>query len=246
MGRNMAAPTSRVATPAQAHAARPDVRGTASSGGVDRARRGLLAGLFAGSAVALAVSGWPTAAAATGVKSVREMRHDRVVLQEFDISCAAAALATILNYQHGERLTEREIALGLIDREEYIEQPELVRLRQGFSLLDLKRFVDGRGYEGIGYGQLEMDNLRSLAPIIVPINVRGYNHFVVFRGELAGSVICADPAYGNRTMSRDRFERVWLEFPELGRVGFVVERRDGLIPPNRLVPTPAEFLVLRS
>ena len=201
-------------------------------------------GFLGGAAGLVALAGLP-AAAAEAVRTVRELRHDRVVLQEFDISCAAAALATILNYQHGERLTEREIALALIDRPEYIEMPELVRLRQGFSLLDLKRYVDGRGYEGVGYGQLSYANILALAPIIVPIDVRGYRHFVVFRGELGGTVLCADPAYGNRTMSRARFEQVWLVFPELARVGFVVERRDGLIPPNRLAPTPEEFLVLR-
>lgn len=191
------------------------------------------------------VAGQSLPAEARAVRTVRELRHDRVVLQEFDISCAAAALATILNYQHGERLTEREIALGLIDRPEYIEMPELIRLRQGFSLLDLKRFVDGRGYEGIGFGRLTYQNLLDRAPIIVPVDNQGYRHFVVFRGEFGGTVICADPAYGNRTMSRARFERRWLEFPELGKVGFVVERRDGLIPPNRLAPRPEEFLVLR-
>jgi hypothetical protein len=46
-------------------------------------------------------------------------------------------------------------------------------------------------------------------------------------------------------MSRERFVNAWLEFPELGHVGFVVQRRDGLIPPNRLEPTVDEFLVLR-
>ncbi len=204
---------------------------------------GAVAGLITAPAWSAA---WPRpGAAAEAVRTLRELRHHRVVLQEFDISCAAAALATILNYQHGERLTEREIALALIDRPEYIDMPELVRLREGFSLLDLKRYADGRGYEGIGYGQLSYANIVALAPIIVPIDVHGYRHFVVFRGELGGTIICADPAYGNRTMSRERFERVWLVFPELGRVGFVVERRDGLIPPNRLMPRPEEFLVLR-
>jgi predicted double-glycine peptidase len=202
---------------------------------------------FLGSAAGLVVSTGLAGplSAAEPVRSIRERRNQQVVRQEFDISCAAAALATVLNFQHGERLTEREIALVLVDRPEYIETPELVRLRQGFSLLDLKRYVDGRGYEGVGYGRLEYDNLLSLAPIIVPVDNVGYRHFVVYRGELGGTVICADPAYGNRTMSRARFERRWLEFPELGRVGFVVERRDGLIPPNRLVPRPEEFLVLR-
>jgi len=176
---------------------------------------------------------------------VGELRRHQVVIQEFDISCAAAALATLLTYQHGDPVTEREIALGLIDRPEYIENPALIRLRQGFSLLDLKRFVDGRGYEGIGFGQLTYDDLFERAPIIVPLDLHGFRHFVIFRGELGGSVLLADPAYGNRTMSRERFERAWIDFPRIGRVGFVVERRDGLIPPNRLEPTLAEFLVLR-
>ena len=197
-------------------------------------------------ATALGALAAPSVGWAQAVKSVAELRRLRVVMQEFDISCAAAALCTLLNYQHGERLTERDIALGLIDREEYIEQPELIRLRQGFSLLDLKRFVDNRGYEGIGFGQLSFDDLGPRAPIIVPIRVAGYNHFVVYRGQLGETVMMADPAFGNRTMSRARFERVWIEFPELGHVGFIVERRDGLIPPNRLVPTLEEFLVLRS
>jgi predicted double-glycine peptidase len=201
-----------------------------------------LAAIAVGGAAATAL---PGVAGARAVRTVRELRHDRVILQEFDISCAAAALATLLNYQHGERLTEREIALALIDRPEYIEMPELVRIRQGFSLLDLKRYVETRGYEGIGFGRLVYENLLERAPIIVPVDNVGYRHFVVFRGEFGGSIICADPAYGNRTMSRERFERRWLEFPELGKVGFVVERRDGLIPPNRLEPSPEEFLVLR-
>lgn len=205
----------------------------------------LRAGVVALALCCASIVAWSGAGAAQGVKSLTEMRRDRVVMQEFDISCAAATLATILNFQHGERLTEREIAIGLIDRQEYIDTPELVRLRQGFSLLDLKRFVDRRGYEGVGFGRLTYEHLLERAPIIVPIDVQGYRHFVVFRGEMNGSVLLADPAYGNRSMSRAKFEELWIEFPELGRVGFVVERRDGLIPPNRLEPLPEDFLIIR-
>ncbi len=206
-------------------------------------KRGLLSGIVGG--LGAAAFGAPAPATAQMVRSLTEARWRGVVRQDFDISCGAAALCTILNYQHGERLTEREVALGLIDRDEYLANPSLIRLREGFSLLDLKRFVDQRGYEGVGYGQLTYDFLLRLAPVIVPIEPSGYRHFVVFRGEFGGSVLMADPAYGNRSMSRERFERTWIDFPELGRVGFVVERRDGLIPPNRLLPTPEEFLVLR-
>lgn len=172
------------------------------------------------------------------VRSLLEIRQDKVVVQQWDLSCGAAALATILNYQHGDPVTEKEVAIGMMGRLEYIENPSIVTYRQGFSLLDLKRFVDQRGYNGVGLGQLEFDDLVYNAPIIVPISMHGYQHFVVFRGVEEGRVLLADPAFGNRTLSRNRFEKLWLAFPEVGRVGFYVERTDGLIPPDRLRPPP--------
>src|SRR5690606_23947625 len=107
------------------------------------------------------------------VTSLLEMRRDRVVVQQWDLSCGAAALATLLNYQHGDAVSEREVARGLIQREEYLEQPLLVQARQGFSLLDLKRYVEQRGYRGIGYGQLTLADLIERAPAIVPVRFHG-------------------------------------------------------------------------
>jgi predicted double-glycine peptidase len=179
------------------------------------------------------------------VRSLLEFRRDKVVVQDFDLSCGAAALATLLTYQHDDPVSEREIARGLIQREEYLENPELVRRRQGFSLLDLKRFVERRGYRGVGLGQLGMDSLIERAPAIVPVNLVGYSHFVVFRGMLDGNVLLADPAYGNRTMPRERFERAWIEDAKLGRMAFVVARRDGRALQNRLEPQPHDFTLLR-
>jgi uncharacterized protein len=195
-------------------------------------------------ALLVAVAGG-AAAAREPVTSLLELRHDRVVRQEWDLSCGAAALATILNYQHGDPVSEQEIALALIQREEYLAMPELVRMRHGFSLLDLKRYVDARGYEGTGFGRLGFDDLVAMAPAMVPIGTRGFSHFVVFRGVLGERVLLADPAFGNRTMTRQRFMRAWLDHPELGRVAFAVARRDGLFPPNRLRPSPQDFVMLR-
>lgn len=179
------------------------------------------------------------------VRSLLEIRQDRVVVQAWDLSCGAAALATLLNYQHGDMVSEREIALGLISRKEYIEDPELVQRRQGFSLLDLKRYVDARGYEGIGYGRLTLADLEAKAPIMVPINAKGYNHFVVFRGRLGNRVLLADPAFGTTTMTVGAFERAWLDYPNLGKVGFLVARRDGPAGPGALAARPEDFVFLR-
>jgi predicted double-glycine peptidase len=179
------------------------------------------------------------------VRSLLEMRRQSVVVQQWDLSCGAAALATLLNYQHGDLVSEREIAKGLIERDEYLAQPLLVRARHGFSLLDLKRYVEQRGYQGIGYGRLTLADLVERAPLIVPVRFFGYNHFVVFRGIVGNRVLLADPAFGNSTMLAQRFEAGWLEYAKFGKVGFAVARADHAPPPNQLAPRPTDFVSLR-
>ncbi len=179
------------------------------------------------------------------VLSVIETRHQNVVLQQWELSCAAAALATILRYQHGVPVTERSVALGLINREEYLANPDLVKIRQGFSLLDLKRYVDGLGYEGIGLGQLALPDLFVRAPIIVPVNLQGFPHFVVFRGATKNSVLLADPAFGNITISKDKFLNGWINYKDIGHVGFVVTQAGALAPPGELSARTLDFVILR-
>lgn len=174
-----------------------------------------------------------------------EMRQTGVVVQQWDISCGAAALATILNYQYGDPVSERDVARGLIDRKEYLDQPEMVRARQGFSLLDLKRFVDARGYDGVGLAQLTMQDLLDLAPIILSVYTRGFPHFLVFRGIVRDRVLLADPAFGNVTMPVSDFEDIWVEHEAMGRVGFRVVLPDGSAPPGWLAPRPEEFVSFR-
>ena len=197
--------------------------------------------------IALALMIAVVASAANGreagyVQSLLEMRRENVVVQKFDLSCGAAALATILNYQFTDPVTEREVATGLIQRKEYIEHPELVQVRQGFSLLDMKRYLSTRGYIGTGYGNMEFADLIKLAPIIVAVSPIGYNHFLIFRGVIGDKVLLADPAFGNRTMSIEKFERIWINFPDLGRVGFTVSRDGKQAPPRLLRVQPTQFV----
>ena len=166
-------------------------------------------------------------------------------MQKWDLSCGAAALTTLLNFQHQDMVTEKEVATALMGREEYIKNPLLVNIRQGFSLLDLKRYADERGYEGIGYGKLTLDGLVKKAPIIVPLNLLGYNHFVIFRGIKGNRVLLADPAWGNRTLLVEQFEKAWIDLPKIGKVGFAVARTDDVSTPNLLEPKADEFVMLR-
>jgi hypothetical protein len=170
---------------------------------------------------------------AAPVRSLLEMRQKNVVVQQWDTSCGAAALATLLKYQHGMPASEKEIAEAMLRTGD----PLKVKVRGGFSLLDLKRYADALGLEGVGFLQLGLDDLVAMAPAIVPIVTRGYPHFVVVRGRADGKLLIADPAFGNRTMDLEAFRSAWS-----ANIGFIVRRRDGIVPPNELVQRPADML----
>jgi len=56
-------------------------------------------------------------------------------------------------------------------------------------------------------------------PVIVPVEIRGYKHFVVFKGLVGDRVVIADPAFGNYTMKFTRFLSIWTD-----GIGFILER----------------------
>jgi predicted double-glycine peptidase len=159
------------------------------------------------------------------VHSLLELRNDGLVRQQWDLTCGAAAVATLLTYQLGDPVSEREAAQGMLR----VVNIRLVRARLGFSLLDLKRFAASRGYVASGYGTLTLDELLGMAPAIVPIRVHNFGHFVVVRGRLGDRLLLADPAFGNRTMTVTSFQRAWPS-----GVGFVVTRPGDPHPPNRM------------
>lgn len=154
--------------------------------------------------------------AAERVRSLKEIREDAVIVQQWDTSCAAAAVATVLTYTFGDPVSEQAVAQGMLRHTE----PLRVRYRGGFSLLDMKRYVEERGYRATGFRDLAFDDLLLFEGAIVPINLHGDNHYVVVKGlAKSGDVWLGDPAYGNRTMSKDRFENVWMD-----GMAFIVSR----------------------
>jgi predicted double-glycine peptidase len=175
------------------------------------------------------------AAARRPVRSMLELRTERVVRQGFDLSCGAAALSTLLTFEQRDPVSEPEVVAGLLRHAD----PERIRRQGGFTLLDLKRFATARGYVAQGYGGLDLASLAALGPAIVATVVNGQPHFMVFRGIVRGRVILADPAYGNRTLPAERFEALWSP-----RLAFVVRRPAAAPPPPSdgrqaaLVPDP--------
>jgi uncharacterized protein len=152
------------------------------------------------------------------VVSFHELRQSKLVRQSWDTSCGAAALSTLLTYHVGIAVSEYAIATHILRGGD----PGRVRQRGGFSLLDLKRFVEALGLVGEGYGSMTLADLdHNAAPAIVPVRLRELDHFVVFRGRVGNRVLLGDPAFGNMTMPVEEFETVWRS-----RIAFYVQTKN--------------------
>lgn len=140
------------------------------------------------------------------VKSFAELRWNKLTRQGWDISCGAAALSTLLTYHNERPFSEMAITLTILKNSD----PVLVRQRGGFSLYDLKRFVKAIGLEGLGYGEMSLDDLASFKlPAILPIRIKDFDHFVVFRQRLGDHILVGDPAFGNISFTTEKFLKMW-------------------------------------
>ena len=155
--------------------------------------------------------------------SLRESKFAQVVRQQYDFSCGSAALATLLSF-HYERPTDEQEAFEAM----FAAGDKDKIARAGFSLLDMKHYLESIGYAADGY-QSTLDTLAQAGvPAIVLINERGYRHFVVVKGVRGDEVLIGDPALGMKYMSRERFESIWdngvlfiiKNRPEVGRQYF--------------------------
>lgn len=138
------------------------------------------------------------------IKTFRDMRYRDMMQQHYDFSCGSAALATLLNYGYGMNITET----GLIEKMLVGADPKEV-VKNGFSMLDMKRYVESIGMRGHGY-RIKPDALYQLQmPVIALMEVRGYRHFVLVKGASAGRVFIADPALGHRVVYEKDFVKGW-------------------------------------
>jgi predicted double-glycine peptidase len=143
------------------------------------------------------------------VKTIKEMRlreaFRTTLRQQYDFSCGSAAVATLLTHHYGVPVSEETVFRAMYDAGE----PARIQ-REGFSLLDIKRYLESRGFEADGF-EASLDQLgEARIPAIVLVRERGYNHFVVIKGLANGKVLFSDPAVGTRILPRREFETIWF------------------------------------
>lgn len=138
------------------------------------------------------------------VASYKRLRLRSVVLQRHDFSCGSASVATLLTWHYGRPMREEEVFRAMYR----VGDQESIR-RAGFSLLDMKSYLDSIGLPADGF-KVSLEKLEELGlPAIALIQVQGYRHFVVIRGIRGGRVLFADPARGLRAADRQSFLSMW-------------------------------------
>ena len=160
----------------------------------------------------------------------REQQIEMLLVQiaETDGGLLEQAVSQIFKLLAKASLCLLLLALTVQQREPWRSSPLAVRFnnnqarirKEGFSLLDMRRYLRSKGYEADGF-ELPLDKLQQEnVPAIVLLNDRGYRHFVVVKGLRDGRVLLGDPARGTRAMPRSRFEALWDN-----RVMFVVHNQ---------------------
>jgi predicted double-glycine peptidase len=175
-------------------------------------KRGMLRALVAGVMLATPFAGHAQIAigytmqgpAHLQVTSWRDIPFRTIVRQRYDFSCGSAALATMLTYSYGIPTTENDafsVMWSAGDQKKIIQS--------GFSLLDMKRYLESRGFDAQGYS-IGIDDLRQAnQPMIVLIETKGFRHFVVVKGVHDNAVLIGDPIRGLLQVPMKDFAKEW-------------------------------------
>lgn len=148
------------------------------------------------------------------VESYWDIKTKGIVMQKLDYSCGSAALATIFTYYLDKKTTENNIINYLLNHGDL----KAIIKRRGFSLLDLKEYTQYRGLTAQGY-RMNMESLFDMkVPVLLPLVINGYRHFVVYTGHKDDRVFLLDPTFGSVTMLTDEFKKAWYAYENVGLI----------------------------
>jgi predicted double-glycine peptidase len=124
--------------------------------------------------------------------------------QQYDFSCGSATVATLLSFHYQRPMSEREAFVAMWR----VGDREAIR-KVGFSLLDMKTYLESLGYSTVGVRLTGAQLARLRRPIIALIDLNGFKHFVVVKGVRNNRVLLGDPMLGLTEYARADFEKIW-------------------------------------
>ncbi|WP_162892827.1 C39 family peptidase [Vibrio superstes] len=159
------------------------------------------------------------------VKSYKELVFGDVYRQQYDFSCGSAALASLLQFHYQRPAKEQDIFDVM-----YEQGDKNLINQQGFSLLDMKFYLESLGLKADGF-HISLQKLRSIGvPGITLVNFDGYMHFVVIRGISENNIVIGDPSRGTMVMPVEHFDQYYQGLTlivrneaEVGKAGFITD-----------------------
>ena len=146
----------------------------------------------------------PTGAFNVPVRSMQELKFTETVRQGFDFSCGSAALATLLTYHYDREMSEFQVFKEMWNNGDH----EKIQ-KDGFSMLDMKRFLEAEGLQADGFtvdpskiGEIGVAGIVLMSELDSP-------HFVVVIGEQDGEILISDPARGIWNLPVEELGALW-------------------------------------
>lgn len=135
-------------------------------------------------------------------KSFFELKNESLVRQNYEQSCGAASLATMINLIDDENLSEFDV-LKLMSEQEL--KTDMV------SFADLETVLSKLGYENKSY-KINKENLDKLVNIPMIVKIEDdprFPHFIVLIKHKGDFLEILDPSHGRYISSKREFLRLW-------------------------------------
>jgi predicted double-glycine peptidase len=141
------------------------------------------------------------------LQSIRELRWKGVVRQQRDYTCGAAAVATLLTHHLDTPTPEYNVMINM-----YVNGDRPVIEKAGFSMLDMIRYMNARGFKADGFRtsltKLQKERLPAIALLHHRVRDTVVHHYVVIKGVSQDQVFFADSRIGLRVLDRESFQKM--------------------------------------
>ncbi|EAI8430311.1 peptidase C39 [Campylobacter upsaliensis] len=143
------------------------------------------------------------------VKSYQEIKNEKVIRQNYEESCGAASLATLINILDDSNLTELDLLKAMSGQQLYTDM---------VSFADLNDAVKKLGFQSKSY-KIDRKILESIMSIPILVKIEDdprFPHFVVIINHKGNYLQIFDPSYGEYISSKREFYSVWDRYKKGG------------------------------
>ncbi|EHG9255939.1 cysteine peptidase family C39 domain-containing protein [Campylobacter upsaliensis] len=143
------------------------------------------------------------------VKSYQEIKNEKVIRQNYEESCGAASLATLINILDDSNLTELDLLKAMSGQQLYTDM---------VSFADLNDAVKKLGFQSKSY-KIDRKILESIMSVPILVKIEDdprFPHFVVIINHKGNYLQIFDPSYGEYISSKREFYSVWDRYKKGG------------------------------